>query len=147
MAAGMNQRQKLLILAEIISRETDDDHGLTLGEIAACLEERDMERSTINTQQKAPVKPRKGLTGAFCVQQSAQNNCYVLFVNRGGRFLCYMDQAAETVRRKGDVRCSSQHIVPSPRVQRIRNFLYPLLMVVSLSAAFQLSRPFVRISL
>lgn len=38
MAAGPNQRQKLLILAEIFSRETDEAHGLTLSEIAGRLE-------------------------------------------------------------------------------------------------------------
>ena len=38
MAAGPNQRQKLLILAELFARETDDAHGLTLQEIAERLE-------------------------------------------------------------------------------------------------------------
>lgn len=38
MAAGPNQKQKLLILAQIFARETDDRHGLTLQEIAERLE-------------------------------------------------------------------------------------------------------------
>ena len=49
MAAGQNQRQKLLILAEIFERETDDEHGLTLPEIASMLEARGVnaERKTL----------------------------------------------------------------------------------------------------
>ena len=38
MAAGPNQKLKMLILADIFSRETDDDHGLTLPEIVERLE-------------------------------------------------------------------------------------------------------------
>lgn len=38
MAAGPNQKQKMLILADLFRRETDDAHGLTLQEIAERLE-------------------------------------------------------------------------------------------------------------
>ena len=49
MAAGRNQRQKLLILAELFQRETDETHGLTVQEITERLERADVtvERKTL----------------------------------------------------------------------------------------------------
>ena len=47
MAAGRNQKQKLLILAEIFSRETDEQHALTLTEIIERLE-----RAGVNAERK-----------------------------------------------------------------------------------------------
>ena len=47
MAAGQNQKQKLLILAEIFSRETDERHALTLTEIIERLE-----RAGVNAERK-----------------------------------------------------------------------------------------------
>ena len=38
MAAGDNQKLKMLYLVKILSEETDDEHGLSLQEIAAKLE-------------------------------------------------------------------------------------------------------------
>ena len=49
MAKGTNQKLKLLYLAQIFSEETDEDHGLTLAEIAQRLSRLDInaERKTL----------------------------------------------------------------------------------------------------
>ena len=49
MAAGLNQRLKLLILADMFQRETDETHGLTVPEIIERLERADVtvERKTL----------------------------------------------------------------------------------------------------
>ena len=74
MAAGENQRQKLLILAEIFSRETDDQNGLTLNEIAAMLEARG-----VNAERKTLYRDFEEL----------QNFGYDILAEQDGRLVRY----------------------------------------------------------
>ena len=55
MAKGENQKQKMLYLAQIMTRETDDEHALTLEEIAARLLDHQVmvERKTLYTDLQA----------------------------------------------------------------------------------------------
>lgn len=55
MAKGENQKQKMLYLAQIMTRETDDEHALTLEEIAARLLDHQVvvERKTIYSDLQA----------------------------------------------------------------------------------------------
>lgn len=55
MAKGENQKLKMLILTQILSRETDDAHALTLEQISAKLSERqvNVERKTLYTDLHA----------------------------------------------------------------------------------------------
>ena len=80
MAAGDNQRLKMLYLAKIFSEETDDSHGLTLQEIAARLES-----CGVNAERKTLYKDFEELTKfglEILSEQAGRNVRYHLATRR-----------------------------------------------------------------
>lgn len=76
MAKGTNQKRKLLYLAQIFSEETDEDHGLTLAEIAQRLSRLDINAERKTLYQDFEELRRFGMD--ICTDQEGKSFRYFL---------------------------------------------------------------------
>ncbi len=76
MAKGTNQKLKLLYLAQIFSEETDEDHGLTLAEIAQRLSRLDINAERKTLYQDFEELRRFGMD--ICTNQEGKSFRYFL---------------------------------------------------------------------
>lgn len=76
MAKGTNQKRKLLYLAQIFSEETDEDHGLTLAEIAQRLSRLDINAERKTLYQDFEELRRFGMD--ICTNQEGKSFRYFL---------------------------------------------------------------------
>ena len=79
MAKGANQKQKLLVLAKLFSEQTDEEHGLTLAEIADMLAARDINADRKTLYQDFEELRRFGLD---IVSDHVGHNTYYALASR-----------------------------------------------------------------